>query len=355
MNRSNGPRRGVATIRDVARLAAVSVASVSNALNDPERVSPALRARVTSAVEALGYLPHAAARNLRRRSSNLLGLLVADITNPFFTEMIRAIETVASAAGYSVLLGNCDETPAREEAHLTVLRAHRVGGILLAPTGLASARRTALLAATRTPIVLVDRALDGLGLDTIVLDNHLAARLAVDHLVALGHRRIALITGPATVATGAERLSGYRDALAQHGLGFDADLVRDAGFREAAAYQASTDLLARAEPPSAVLAANNLMTLGLMRALADLGRRCPGDVSVVAIDDLIWSSAFHPRLTTVAQPVEQMGRRAIGRLLDRISGRIDGPGETFRLPPELIVRESTAAPAALPPGRSTLH
>lgn len=336
------------TIRDVAKLAGVSVATVSNTVNDPNRVSDALRERVLKAIETLNYAPRAAARSLRKQSSGLLGLIVADITNPFFTELVQAVEAIASQHGYSVLLCNSDEDAVREEKHLQVLRSQWVDGIILATTGEASLSRTSLLSQSRVPVVLVDRAFDGLGLDAVVLNNRLAAHQATQHLIHRGHTRIGLLSGPTSVTTGADRLAGYREALLASQLHFESGLVREAGFREQQAYDATVELMRLPQPPTAVFAANNLMAIGMMRALSDLGLRCPDDVSVISIDDFAWANVFRPRLTTIAQPVREMGEMAVKLLTDRISGSRTGTGKTHFLESRLVVRESCAAPMDTP-------
>lgn len=331
-------------IHDVARLAGVSVATVSNVLNSARSVADSTRTRVLKAVETLGYAPHAAARSMRSRTSGLIGLIVADITNPFFTALVQSIERAASAHGDSVLLCNSDEDVEREQRHLKMLRSQRVDGIILAATGLASSGRAAGLAMLRVPVVLVDRGLAEFGLDAVTLDNRRAALDAMRHILGFGHRRIAMISGPVAVSTAAERLAGYREALAEAGLPFDAQLVHDAGFREDRAYTIACRMLATPDRPTAVFAANNLIAIGLMRAIADLGLRCPQDVSVVSIDDFPWANAFRPRLTTVAQPVATMGDTAVRLLRERIGGAgIDTPRQEV-LAPLLIARDSCCAP-----------
>ena len=188
-----------ATIRDVARLAAVSVATVSNVLNSARPVAAETRERVLKAVQALGYAPHAAARSMRGRGSGLIGLIVADITNTFFTSLVQAVERAANAHGHAVVLCNSDEDPAREERHLQLLRTQRVDGIVLAATGQRSSARAAARATLRAPVVLVDRGLDELGLDAVVLDNRRAALEAVRHILGFGHRRVAMIGGPPSI------------------------------------------------------------------------------------------------------------------------------------------------------------
>lgn len=336
----------MATIRDVARLANVSVATVSNVLNTAERVRPELAARVRAAMEALSYTPHAGARALRRRSSGLIGLVVGDITNPFFSELFEAVEDAAAAAGYLVLLCNSSERVEREEAHLRMLRTQRIDGLILASTGAASMNRASLLAQLEVPVVLVDRAMEGLGYDAVVLDNRRAGLEATRHLIERGHRRIAFVNGPEVLRTAADRLSGYREALLEAGLPFDARLVRDAGFRAEPASAALAELLALPEPPSAILTGNNLMTIGVMKALAEGGLSCPGDVSVVGIDDLPWADAVSPGLTVMAQPVRQMGVSALDLLVGRMSGKLVGAGSAIVMPPRLIVRRSCTTPAS---------
>ncbi|MFC7400181.1 LacI family DNA-binding transcriptional regulator [Chelatococcus sp. GCM10030263] len=332
------------TIRDVARLAGVSVTTVSNALNTPGRVSPALSARVHAAVEKLGYAPHAAARSLRKRASSLIGMVVADITNPFFSELFEAVENAAAMRGYSMLLCNSGETFAREEQHLAMLRTQRIDGLILAPTGAIAVNRASILASLDVPVVLVDRGMVELGYDAVVLDNRRAGELATAHLLAAGHRRIGLINGPEILRTAADRLQGYREMLLAAGIPFDPDLVLDGRYREAEAYAATLRLLTAGDPPTALFATNNVMTIGVMRAIADAGLTCPQDISVVGIDDFPWAGAFTPRLTTVAQPVADMGREVLDMLIGRMSGARTGPGETRILSPSLIARQSTTAP-----------
>lgn len=342
------PSGSPATIRDVARLAAVSLATVSNVLNQTRPVAAETRERVLKAVQALGYAPHAAARSMRGRSSGLIGLIVADITNTFFTSLVHAVERAANARGYAVVLCNSDEDPAREERHLQLLRTQRVDGIILAATGQRSSARAAALALQRSPVVLVDRGLDELGLDAVVLDNRRAALDATRHILGFGHRRVAMIGGPPSISTGAERLAGYREALLEAGVPYDAARVCDAGFREEPAYAATRELLALppGRRPTALFAANSLIAIGVMRAIADARLRCPEDVSVVSIDDFAWANAFRPRLTTVAQPIDAMGDAAVRLLLARIDGHAPAEARSEVLAPHLQVRDSCSAPAA---------
>jgi len=355
----------MANIRDVARLANVSVATVSNALNSPDRVSPALKGRITQAIQDLGYSPNPAARSLRKGSSNLLGLIVADITNPFFTELVHVVEQAASTQGYSVLLCNSDEQVSREEQHLRVLRAQRVDGLIIAPTGRPSRSFARLLSLLPCPIVLVDRALEELSFDTVSLDNREAAATAVGHVLDLGHRAIGFINGSERIRTAADRLSGYRDALVSRGIPLDRSLICEAAFKESEAFEAAVSLLRREQPPTAVFAANGLMTMGLLRAIATLGLRCPEEVSIIGMDDVPWAEAFKPTLTMIAQPMAVMGKAAVRMLLERIMGLRTGGPEHFVAQPRLMLRQSCGpvhtgkrgshVQAASRPARATGH
>jgi LacI family transcriptional regulator len=341
------------TIRDVARLASVSPATVSNVLNGSRHVADGTRERVLKAVDVLGYSPHPAARSMRGGQSRLLGLIVADIMNPFFTELLHWVERAAHANSYSVLICNSDEDLEREQHHLHLLRSQRVDGILLAATGHSSKERAQALSRLRVPVVLVDRGFEEFGLDAVVLDNRRAALEAVRHLLAFGHRRIALIGGPLTLNTGAQRLAGYREGLLEAGLAIDPRWVHDAAFREQPAYDAACKLLRGRKRPTAILAANALIAMGVMRAITDSELSCPEDVSLVGIDDSPWVNAFRPRLTTVAQPVEQMAQAAVRLLLARLDGTASAECRTEVMAPTLIVRDSCSeAPGGKDRGRS---
>lgn len=332
----------MATMKDVARLAGVSTATVSATINMSTYVSPALRARVEAAIRQLGYAPSAVARSLKMGVTRLLGLVVADITNPFFTELVHVVEQAAQLDGYSVLLVDTDQDVEKELAALRLMESQRVDGVILAPSGSPSDYRRAGLSAYRPPIVLVDRAVSQFDADVVVIDNVRAAHLATRHIVALGHRRIATIAGSAHVSTGADRLAGFRTALLEAGLPFDPALVRAGNFREDDGYEAATALLRLPSPPSAIFAANNQMLIGLIRAVVDLGLACPRDVSIAAVDDLPWAGAVSPRLTMIRQPVREMGETVVRLLLQRIAAPATAEPRHVVLQPELVVRDSCA-------------
>ena len=346
LGKGQGPGRGArkATIRDVARVAGVSTATVSATLTGSAPVSEALAERVRAAVATVGYRPDAIARSLRRGETRMLGLLLADITNPFTTAVVHAVEAAAHARGYTLMLCNSDEDPAKERTYLDLLRAQRADGVMLMPVGFGRDYGQQVRRMLDAPAVLVDRTIPGMQLDAVTVDGAIGTRQAVAQMVRLGHRRIGILAGPAGVSAGDERLAGYRAALDEAGIAFDPALVRDGAFRQDPAHAATLDLLRGPEPPTAMFAANNLMAIGMMRAVAEMGLDCPRDLSVACFDDFDWAEAFQPRLTTVAQPTEAIGAAAVSLLLDRL-GEAPPPGlRHIILPPRLIVRDSCAPP-----------
>lgn len=332
------------TLRDVALLAAVSVATASNALNSPGRVSAELRQRVQRAVDQLSYVPHAAAQSLRRSRGKLVALMVPNLRNPFFADLVEAVERQVFERGYSLLLYSSGEDVEAEIRHLNLLRSYRIDGLILAPAGRREPSHSSTLAALKAPVVLVDRTLDGFGFDTVVLDNQMAGQLAGSHLVGLGHRRIGVILGSSSLSAGRERLLGFKEALVAHGVVFDPALMREVGLRDSRAYDAAIELLGRPDRPSAIFAGHSLVLLGVMRAMAELGLGCPDDVSVIAVDDFPWAAAMQPALTIVAQPVAEMAAVSVCLLFDRIEGGGALRERRNLLAPRLIVRDSTAMP-----------
>jgi LacI family transcriptional regulator len=330
------------TIRDVAREARVSTATVSATLNNSAYVSPDLRARVLAAVEALGYAPSGIAKSLKTGKTKLLALVVADVSNPFFTDLIDAVETAAYDWGYSLVLCNSDEKFERERNHLNLIRSQRCDGMILTPCGDADDYCSAEIANFPVPTVLIDRAVEAWPVDSVTLDNVSAALQATNYILDLGHRRIGTISGPEHVSTGADRVAGFRRALAERGLALDPAHVRSGDFREDVAYSATRDMLARKKPPTALYVANNLMLVGVMRAIGEAGLACPADISVVSTDDFSWATAFRPRLTTVRQPVREIGLEAVRLLVERITRPSEAPARRLVMQPTLIVRESCA-------------
>jgi DNA-binding LacI/PurR family transcriptional regulator len=329
----------MANLKDIAQQAGVDPSTVSRVLNgDAISVRPETRARILQAAEQLDYVPNAMARSLRTRRSRTLGLLVPDISNPFFPEVIYGAEGAARRAGYHVIVGNTDETFERELEYVEVLRAQRVDGIILA-TAFTEDRLVPVLARKRVPFVLVNRAVSGTT-HYVAVDDRALAAMAVRHLADLGHRRIAHITGPLFTATGIGRFHGYRQALNDLGLPFHTQYVREGNFRLESGYQEARALLHLDEPPTAVFAANDLVALGVMEAARDAGLDVPAELSVVGVNDIPLVSHLTPPLTTIHVPTREMGEASVEMLLGLLEGRY--PSAPTILPVSLVVRGSTA-------------
>jgi LacI family transcriptional regulator len=329
-------------MKDVAKAAGVSIATVSASLSGAAFVSPELKARVLAAVERLGYERNSMASGLKRGRSSLIGLVVSDVTNPFFTELVDEVQTAASAAGWSVLLGISNHDPAREAELLRLMRSHQAAGTILCPAGAPEDYAPDRFTTGRMKLVAVDNAAPSMPFDTVVMDNRAASRLASDHIIAAGHRRIATVTGPPRQYVAAERFAGFREAADRVGLAVDPALVRAGQFRIEDAEAACEALLALADPPTAIFVANNLMLIGVMRALAAARLSVPDDLSIASIDDFPWASAFRPALTVVRQPIDAMAAAAFERIVARIEGDGSSP-ERIVLAPTLVVRGSVAA------------
>ena len=353
----------MATIRDVARLAGVSVATVSHVVNNSKFVAAETRERVLSAVAELDYRRDAIARSLRRARSGTIGVLISDITNPFFSDMVLGIEDAIYGRkdGHNYILCNTEEDDEKELLYLNVLREKRVEGLIIAPAGGNEAEMRKIIA-SGVPVVFVDRRMQSVGADSIGVNNREAAREAVSHLVKVGHRRVALLKANLHADTIDDRAEGYKEALFQAGIGFDPSLVVNSDSTIEDASAATAELLSAPMLPDAVFCTDNFMTLGLMQAIADRGLDCPRDIAVVGFDDFPWSVAFRPRLTAVAQPCYEIGHEAAGLLFDRISGRRQGAPIHLSLQAQLIVRESCgyeldgpveSKPRSLRPNRSS--
>lgn len=328
----------MATIYDVARQAQVSTATVSRVLNGRTTVDAAMAARVQQAMRDLDYRPNAVARNLRLNQTSLWAVIISDIGNPFFTSMVRGVEDVAQSAGFSVVLCNSDEDPQKESQYVAAALAERMAGVIISTSGRPNVINS--LVDARLPVVAIDRQLRGANLDTVLVDNLHGADLATSHLIEGGYRRIACITGPRRISTAAQRLRGYQRALRSHGRPEATNLVRFADFREEGGYLAMASLLEENEPPDAIFATNNLMTVGAVECLVDRGVNVPGQVGVVGFDDIPWAHLVRPSLSTVSQPTYDLGRAAAVLLAERIAnpGR---PPSTVTLHTGLNVRESS--------------
>jgi len=339
--RTTRPRQ--VTLLDVARLAGVSTATVSRALEKPQSVAQTTRARVMKAVVGCGYTPNIVARNLRRQETRLITILLADVTNPFFNEIVRGIEQVARENGYSVLLADSENDPGQENAYGNLLATKRTDGMILLngrlPVGLQLPAETSVEA----PIVVACEYLPNIDLPTVQIDNVAAAKQATEHLLQLGHRRIGFITGPVWNVLSRDRLYGYRDAILEGGLAFDQALVVNGDFSIRSGIGATESLINLPSPPTAIFASNDEMAFGVIRAARDAALRVPEDISVVGFDDIRFAAFVDPPLTTVRQPGQEIGRRAMVHLIKILSGERVADRRIL-LPTELIVRGSTAAP-----------
>ncbi|MGC4999337.1 MULTISPECIES: LacI family DNA-binding transcriptional regulator [unclassified Streptomyces] len=334
----------MASIKDVAAAAGVSVATVSRVLNAHPSVSAEARSRVLASVAALGYRPNAVARSLRTDQTHALGLVIGDVLNPYFTELARSVEEAARALGYSVIIGNADERPDLQDHHVTTLLDRRIDGLLVSP---APGGSPLLLDAARagTPLVFVDRWIPGAEVPVVRADGRRAVRELVAHLHGLGHRRLAIIAGPAGTTTGSERVAAFRDAMAAYGLPLAAEYIGHGDFQAASGRRVTEGFLALPEPPQAVFAADNLMALGALDAIRARGLRVPDDIALAVFDDIPWFVHTEPPITAIAQPTGELGRAAVRALVDRIEGRA---AESVTLDARLVVRRSCGAPAPVP-------
>lgn len=324
------------SIREVARLAEVSPATVSRVLNDSPTVSPERRQRILDVIARVDYRPNRLARNLRRQRADMIGVVVSDIENPHFSEAVRVVEDAAFRAGYRVLLCNSDETPSKQRAYLEMLAGERVLAAIVSPADAEGSGVEALLS-LGIPVVAFDRVIDDPRTDAVVCDNVAGLRALTEHLLWLGFERIAYVGGRPDVETGAERLEGYLQAMRAAG---HVPFSVDGGFRVERAEEAVGTLLAHHAPPEAIIVANNQMTLGALRAIRRAGLNVPADLALGCVDDPPWAELVDPPLTTLAQPVRQMAETAMRLLLERIENGRKTPSRVV-LPLELRVRSST--------------
>lgn len=329
----------MATISDVAKRAGVSPVTVSRVINNAANVSPATRENVRRAIEELGYVPSGVAQSLRSKRTRSLALLVPDITNVFWTTVARGVEDTAQSRGYSVLLCNTDENTAKQLRYLEVVVSQRVDGVIIAPCD-AEAQNLARLRQRQVPTVVIDRCVRDWEVDTVRGDSLGGARALVDHLVRLGHRRIAVISGPPGTSTAQDRVAGYCLALAGAGLPLDPALVKRGEFRSTSGERLTRQLLAVVPRPTAIFAANNAIAVGVLGALQQAGLGVPHDVALVSFDDLPDTSRLFPFLTVIVQPAYDIGSHAAQLLLERLEAGADLPPRHVELPTQLIIRRS---------------
>lgn len=326
----------MADIKDVATRASVSVATVSRVLNGSARVSSATRKRVIAAMEELGYRPNAVARSLRTEETRVLGLILGDVLNPFFGALARAVERGARAAGYTVVICNADEDPDEQDHYVRVLLEQQVDGLLLCPTAEVTSMVRAAVGSAR-PLVFVDRVLPDLDVPSVRVDGTAAMHALITHLRALGHRRIAFISGPAALSTGRERTAVFLAAMRANGLATRPGYLEAGDFRTASGHEITARFLDLPEPPEAIVVGDNLMTLGAFDAVRERGLRIPEDVAIASYDDVPWFAHLDPPVTAISQPVAELGARAVQTVLGLIAARA---AASTVLPAGLVVRRS---------------
>lgn len=327
-----------ASITDVAKRAGVSKTTVSHVINNTRFVEDGTRRLVLDAIHALNYRPSSIARSLTTNRTNTVGIIASDITNHFFAEIVRGAEDVMGPEGYGLIVCNLDENPERETHYLELLLRQRVDGVIAA----AATRRWdegAEIEAQGTPVVFVDRRFAGMDNDFVGVDNARGAYEAVSHLLGSGHRAIGVVAGFKTLSTMRERLAGVTQALGEHNLALREDWLLESAQRVDDAQKRIAELLARPERPTAIFAATNVLALATLRAIRDVGLRCPQDVALIGFDDHPWATITTPALSVVKQPARELGQAAAHMLCSKINGEpVEQP--TVILPCSLVLRES---------------
>lgn len=330
------------TIKDVARKAGVSPSTVSRILTGSANVADDKRRLVLEAIDELGFRRNAVARSLRTRSTNIIGLIIPDITNPFFPEIAKGVEDAAHKLGYNVILCNSENSSYKEAFYVELLRERQVDGLILSGVGEASDQiRTAIDAGL--PLVVLDRRLEGTDVDTVTTDNVAGGAMAARRLIQAGHRRIGFLGGPQGIAVSEDRFRGYLSALKETGIDAKEQWVRFDGFSFEAGQRAAREFLELPDPPTAAVASSDIAAIGFIDTLVSAGVAVPEYVSVVGFDDIAFTSMLRPRLTTIRQPKYLIGETAVSLLFDKLR-RSDGRARQVVLGVELVERDTVAPP-----------
>ena len=338
------------TLADIAELAGVSVSTVSRVINNKAskyRISPETESVILEAARKLNYRPNQVARGLRLKKTNTVGIIAPDISNPFFAYIIKRVQNLAHNLGYSVVVCNTDENLDQEVEHVNVMYRNRVDGLIAMPVGQEYDHYAEWFERGR-PLVLLDRCFDAINASSVVVDNYTGSFEAVEHLIRHGHKRIAFIQGLPGTYTNNERLRGYRDALSRHELPYDSGLVVGGDFREENGYMETKLLLTSSQPPTAIFATSDLITLGALKAITEEGLSIPQDISLIMFDDFDFAPYLRCPVTAVRQPKEMMGEMAVKLLAEELSGQ-RRDGKRVVLKTTLVVRESVAAPLEVRP------
>jgi LacI family transcriptional regulator len=322
---------------DIAKRAGVSIGTVSNVVNESAKVSEELRRRVLNAMDELGWQPNELARGLRKASSSIIGMIIPDITNPFFPAVVRGAEDVASKHGHRILLCNTDNHAKKEMDSFSDLRSFNPAGFLIIPSSESRIERA--IQSYRKPVVFVDRSPSGWKGDAVTADNQEGAYLATMHLLESGHREVAIITGSLKSTNGRARLLGFQRAVGQCRIKVPAEFQQQAQFTRESGYLAAKKLIQMLPRPTAIFASNDLIAAGTLRAIKEAGLSCPEDLSVVGFDNLDFTDLTDPELTSIYQPGYQMGSQAAHLLLERIM-KPEREASQIVLPTELRIRAS---------------
>jgi LacI family transcriptional regulator len=331
----------IVTMRHIAKRAGVSIGTVSNVINNTTPVKDNLRRRVSEAIKQLQYHPSRLAQGFRRNKTTILGMIIPDITNPFFPAVVRGAEDIAYQNSYRLVLCNADNDPAKEIEYLRELRSYRMAGLVLIPSVMSQINALADLELGDIPVVCIDRRPSNWEGDSVTVDNARGTEEATRHLLGMKHRDIAIITGSLDLASAVGRLQGYRAAMRDHTI--DPAYIQEGRFDRLSGYEKMNALLRLRPRPTAVVASNDLIALGALAAIREAGLHCPDDISLVGFDDLEISEFTNPPLTTVAQPGYQMGAKGVNLLLRRLKTPDEKP-EALVLMPELKIRQSVAPP-----------
>lgn len=330
------------TLHDIAKASGISVSTVSRILNkktSKHRISKETEKLVLKKARELNYLPNQLARSLRLKKTETIGLVAPDISNPFFAYIIKSIQRVAHNLGYSIVVCDTNESLDLEVEHISLLASRGVDGLIVMPVGQKSAHLERLVK-DGTPLVVVDRSFEELKASTVVVDNQCGAYEAVEHLIGHGHRRIAIVQGIPNTYTAQGRLRGYNDALRKHAIEIDEGLIVGKTFRQESGYFETKCLLKATHRPTAIFTTSDLITLGALQAIQEEDLDIPGDISLVAFDDIDSFAFFRCPITAVAQPKEKMGEVAVTLLLDQLKEPKNKEPEHITLRPRLIIRKS---------------
>ncbi len=338
-----------ATIRDVAREAGVSIAVVSRVMNDGSGpVAPQTRERVVEVIERLAYRPRAAARELQQQSTTTIGLVLADLTNPFFARLADRVVWEARARGIHVVLLTTQEDPHLESESIDTLIGRSVGSVIATPTG-GNVEKWSQLAQLGIHVVFVDREIDELpDIDVVTISNELSAEVATDHLLGLGHTRIGFISGPTTTSTGRSRVTGFRTALQRAGVPVDNRLVQAVPFRGTSGGDAVTTLLSLPSPPTALIVGNTAQVRNALSRVQQSALTVPDDLSLVVFDDNPWTELVSPPLSVVRQPIDMLALHSVELAYGRLKGAISEPARRIRIDADFIQRSSSAPPRPRP-------